>query len=163
MYDKFIKPSATSNNSLAPALSYIGNKVRVKFDGSCLKQDEITFNYVKIVNIYIVYKINLWNYVDSSDATLANSLFSSVKLLKNIDIDTCKYSGYGTGFDMKGTFSFSTGGLSKNVITFRADMSSSVHVDNKKKDIFILGEVQTQGLDDTTLTAEKKYSINFTK
>ena len=40
---------------------------------------------------------------------------------------------------------------------------SSVHVDNKKKDILVLGEGPTQGLDGTTLTAEKKYSINFTK
>ena len=46
---------------------------------------------------------------------------------------------------------------------FGADMSSSVHVDYKKKDILILGEGPTQGLDGTTLTAEKKYSINFTK
>ena len=42
-------------------------------------------------------------------------------------------------------------------------MSSSVHVDNKGKDILILGEWPTQGLDDTTLTAEPKYSINFTQ
>ena len=41
-------------------------------------------------------------------------------------------------------------------------MSSCVHVDNKKKDILILGEGPTQGLDGTTLTAEKRYSINFT-
>ena len=41
-------------------------------------------------------------------------------------------------------------------------MSSSVHVDNKKKYILIFGEISKQGLDDTTLTAEKKYSINFT-
>ena len=41
-------------------------------------------------------------------------------------------------------------------------MSSSVHVDNKKKDILILGKGLTEGLDDTTLTAEEKYSINFT-
>ena len=34
-------------------------------------------------------------------------------------------------------------------------MSSSVYVDNKKKDILILGEGPTQGLDGTTLTAEK--------
>ena len=40
-------------------------------------------------------------------------------------------------------------------------MSSSVHVDNKIKDILILGEGPTQGLDDTTLTAEAKYAINF--
>ena len=41
-------------------------------------------------------------------------------------------------------------------------MGSSVHVDNKKKDILILGVGPTQELDDTILTAEKKYSINFT-
>ena len=35
-------------------------------------------------------------------------------------------------------------------------MSSSVHVDNKKKDILISGEGPTQGLDDTTMKAEKK-------
>ena len=40
-------------------------------------------------------------------------------------------------------------------------MTSSVHVDNKKKDILILGKDQTQGLEHT-LTAEKMYSINFT-
>ena len=49
----------------------------------------------------------------------------------------------------------------KNVITFGADMSSSVHIDNKNKDILIFGEILTQRLDDTTLTAEVKYSINF--
>ena len=42
-------------------------------------------------------------------------------------------------------------------------MSSSGHVDEKKKDILILGEGPTQGLDNTTLTAEKKYSVNFTE
>ena len=42
-------------------------------------------------------------------------------------------------------------------------MSSSVHVDNKGKYILIVGEGPTQGLDDTTLTAEAKYSINFSR
>ena len=41
-------------------------------------------------------------------------------------------------------------------------MSSSVNIDNKKKDISILGEGPIQGLDDTTLTAEAIYLINFT-
>ena len=38
-------------------------------------------------------------------------------------------------------------------------MRSSVHIDNKNKDTLILGEGPTQGLDDTTLTAEAKYPI----
>ena len=41
-------------------------------------------------------------------------------------------------------------------------MSSSVHVDNKNKVIFVLGEGTTQGLDDTTLITAAKYPINFT-
>ena len=40
-------------------------------------------------------------------------------------------------------------------------MSSSAHIDNKKKDILLLGKGPTQGLEHT-LTAEKMYSINFT-
>ena len=39
-------------------------------------------------------------------------------------------------------------------------MSSSAHVDNKKKDILVLGKGPTQVLEHT-LTAEKMYSINF--
>ena len=41
-------------------------------------------------------------------------------------------------------------------------MSSSPNIDNKKKDILILGKGPTQGLEHT-LTAKKLYSINFTK
>ena len=45
---------------------------------------------------------------------------------------------------------------------FGADMSSSVHIDNKKKNILILVKRSTNGLDDDMLSAEKEYSINFT-
>ena len=53
-----IKPPSTSDNSLTPTLSYyLASKIRVKFTGSCLKQDEVTFNHGKGVNIYIVYEL----------------------------------------------------------------------------------------------------------
>ena len=51
--------------------------------------------------------------------------------------------------------------MERNVIILGADMNSSLHVDNKNKDIVILGEGPTQGLGDTTLTSEAKDSINF--
>ena len=41
-------------------------------------------------------------------------------------------------------------------------MSSSMHIDNKG-DMLILGKGPTQGLDDTTLTAETQYLFNFTR
>ena len=40
-------------------------------------------------------------------------------------------------------------------------MSSSARIDNKKKDILVLGKGPTQGLEHA-LTAEKMYSIHFT-
>ena len=42
-------------------------------------------------------------------------------------------------------------------------MDSSVHIDNKKKDILILGKGPTQALDGTTLAAQKMCLINFTE
>ena len=42
-------------------------------------------------------------------------------------------------------------------------MNSSVHIDDKKRDILILGKDPTQGVDDTTLTAEAQYSVNFSR
>ena len=100
------------------------------------------------------------NYFDS---TLENYLLGAVELTKNADIDKYRYSRYGIAFDGKETFSFPTGGFGCNVIMFVVDMSSSVHADNRKKDILILGECSTQGLSGTKLAAEKKYSINFTE
>ena len=62
---------------------------------------------------------------------------------------------YGIRFDRKGSFSFPGIGFGQNVIIFSVDVSSSVHIDNKGKDIFILGKGATQGLGEHSLTAEK--------
>ena len=48
--------------------------------------------------------------------------------------------------DLIESFSFPGGGYGQNVIIFGADMNSSIHVDNKGKDILILGIGPTQGL-----------------
>ena len=82
-------------------------------------------------------------------------------MTKNGDIDKYGYSGYIIGFDRRSRFTFPGSGFGQNVLIFGADMSSSAHIDNKKKDILVLGKGPTQGLEHT-LTAEKMYSINFT-
>ena len=82
-------------------------------------------------------------------------------MTKNADIDKYEHSSYGIGFDRKSCFSFPGDGFGQNVIIFGVHMSSSAHVDNKKKDILIIGKGPTQGLEHT-LTLEKMYSINFT-
>ena len=77
-------------------------KSRVKIDGSCLKQENVTFTHKTIVNVYIVYKINSWPY---NRGALRNSLFGAVKLTKYADPDKYSYSGYGIGFHASGSFS----------------------------------------------------------
>ena len=121
-----IMPPSTSDNSLTPALSYYGTKTRVKFTGICLKQSNISYNHRAIVNIYIVYELGASS-AHNSDPTLENCFFGAVTLTKNAD------SGYGIGFDGRLSFSFPGGGFGQNVIIFGVDMSSSAHIDNKKR------------------------------
>ena len=115
------------------------------------------------MNGYIVYEISFSTCRYDDYTVLRNSLLGAVQLVKSADIDKCKYSWYGILFDRRRSFSVPSGGFGQNVIILWVDISSFLHVDNKKKDILTLGEGHTQGLDGTTLTAEKKYSINFTK
>ena len=64
----------------------------------------------------------------------------------NRDRDKYSNSGYSISFDACGTFSLTNGGFGKNLVIFGANMSYPV-----------------QGFDDTNLTAEAEYSINFTE
>ena len=99
-------------------------------------------------------------YVQTS-STLVNSLFGAVSLTKNADNGKYKCCGYGIGFDRDNVYSVGNG-FGRNVIIFGVVMSSSVHVDNKAKDVLILGKGPTQGLGEHLLTAEKMYSVNIT-
>lgn len=69
-------------------------------------------------------------------------------------------SGYGIGFDTQGCFSLSdVSGFGKNKIIFGDDNSSSKYADNRKS--YILVQDITDGLDETTMTAEMECSINL--
>ena len=141
-----MKPSTISDNSLNPKLNYYDTKTRVKFTGSCLKQSSHIFTHKKIVNIYIAYELAASS-SHTSDSTIKNCLFGAVTLTKNADIEKYKYSGYGIESDRRSSFSFLSGGFGQNVLMFGADMSSSMHVDNKKKGILVLERGPTQELD----------------
>ena len=147
--DERINSITTSCYGITPSLDYLGPKVRVKFNGSCLKQDKITCTHGRIVNIYISYEISK-NFNISNYPTLESCLFGAVSFTKNNVIDKYKYLGYGIGFDSKRKF---CNGFGRNCKIFGVDMSSFAHVDSKKKDISILAKGPTQGLDGTTLTA----------
>ena len=129
--DEKINSITTSNHMITLSLDYLGTKIKIKFNGSCLKQGKITYTHGKIINIYIVYVISK-NYNISSYPTLENYLFGAVSLTKSADIDQCNYSGYGIGFDRLEKFSFGSRGFGRNVIIFGTNMSSSVHANHKK-------------------------------
>ena len=105
----------------------------------------LTYVHKKVVNTYIVYELGASS-SSVNDPTLKSCLFGAVTLTKNSDIDKYGYSGYGIGFDRRGSFSFPSGGIGENVLIFGVDMSFSAHVDNKKKDVLVLGIGPTQGL-----------------
>ena len=110
--DERINSVKTPNYSITPSLDYYDTKTRVEFNGRCLKQDTVTFNHLKVVNIYIVYEIsksiNIGDY-----STLENCLFGAVALTTNVDIDRYKYFGYGIGFDRHVNFLFPGTGLGR--------------------------------------------------
>ena len=139
---KSIKAPSTSANILHPSLNYVDTKIIVEFKGSC-KQDKISFNHWKIVNIWIVYDFNISSYL-----TLKNCFSGAVRLTKNLDIDQYKNSGHGIGLNRKEFFSLGNE-IGRNVIIFGADMSSTPHIHNKKKDILILSK-GSQGLEHCT-------------
>ena len=116
MSEESIKPPSTSNNILNPLLDYVGTKARVEFKGNCLKQNKFSFDLGKIINIYIVYKINK-NFNISSYSTLENCLFGAIKLTKHPDTGQYKYSGYGIGFDKKRFFALGNE-IGRNVTIF---------------------------------------------
>ena len=87
-------------------------------------------------------------------------IFGGVKITKILKINI--YSGYHIAFDSKGSFSHQAEDMAKNVIIFGADLSSSVHPNNRANNILVLGKEFIQGTNGTTIYAKKIYSTNFT-
>ena len=86
-------------------------------------------------------------------------LFGAVTSAKIADPDKYSNSGYGIGFDS--LFSFSDFGWYKNGVIFGVYNSSSVHIDNKKKDICVLGKNLAQELDHRTIIFQDQKEKSF--
>ena len=156
----------TVNNSISPTIKWYGNSnLWLIFKGSWLKQKSNFYssNYNKC---FIVYEQDTLSQDLNAYITLKDCLFRGVKLAYSADPDKYSYSGRGIGFHSPSFFSYLFFECGKNAIVFGVDNSSSVHDVNEKHYILVLGEgldEPKQGLDDTTITAEPKYSINFSR
>ena len=133
----------------------------VKIEGAYFKQTKI-IRPNNNINIYVVYLIDPISNTRNTDYTIQNALFGGVEITKNAtDTSKHKYEGYGTCFDEGGTISIGNINNGRNVLIFVVHENSVTH-SNKANNIYIIGDGFVQGINDTTLYAEKIYSQNFT-
>ena len=143
MSEESIGNITKSDSSFAPAFVH-HSSLNINFNGHCLIKTFLLLKKKSISKIYIfLTKLGPQLRNTNTDFTLSNCLFRSVELTNNADPDKCKYNGYGIGFDSHSEFPFIDGSVERSVIIFGADINSSVHVDNKGKDILILVEGPT--------------------
>ena len=116
----------------------------------------------KIVNVYIVYDLDVWPRNHTNNFKFTNYLFGATNIVKNSDKERYVYSGYGITSDSAGSWSFDND-FPRNVIIFGGDNSSSSHSCNRKNNFLILGEGPTFRINGKFGSLEKKFSINFTK
>ena len=123
-----------------------------------------------VVNIYIVYKLDLLASTRDKRFTIQNALFGAMKITKNAtDNSKNNYKGYGICFYERSEFGHTiTEGShahttdARNVLIFGAEMSFSVHATNRANHIYLMGTGLKQGINDTTISAEKDFYRNFT-
>ena len=146
-----------------PALKNDG-RMYVYLSGNYFAQNKVIIpNNNNVINIYCICELQL--IVSSRDTTFTvqNALFGAMEITKNTDTSKYKYKGYGLCFDEGGTFSQGNITNGRNILIFSVHESSLVHANNKANNIFIMGDAFVQGINTTTLYAEKVYSQNFTQ
>ena len=83
-----------------------------------------------------------------------------MKITKNTDSSKNNYKGYGICFDEGGTSSKGNINNGRNVIIFGVHESSLVHANNKANNIYVMGDLFVQGINDTTCM-QKKYIVKI--
>ena len=94
---------------------------------------------------------------------ILKALFGAMEISKNARTSKYKYKGYGIYFDKGGSFSEGSINNGRNVLIFGVHKFSLLHSNNKANYIYVMIKGPVQGIDDTTLYAEKVYSQNFTQ
>ena len=109
-------PPFTTSKSLSPKLVWYNYKIKLKFEGSWLKQqDKAVVTPKNMINFLIVYELDAWWQDLNTDFTLRGRLFGGVKLTKNADPDKYSCSSYGIGFDTGGQYSLPDSSVGKNI------------------------------------------------
>ena len=146
-------------------------RMHVYVQGNHFQQNNVIIpNNNNVINIYVVYKLDPISSTRNTYYTIQNALFGAMKITKNTDSSKNTYTGYGLCFDEGGEFghtvrqgNFDRTTNAKNVIIFAVDMSSSIHATNRANNIHVMGKDFIQGINGTTIYAEKLFHNNFTE
>ena len=146
-------------------------RMHVYLQGNHFQQNNVIIpNNNNVINIYVVYKLVPISSTRNTDYTIQNALFGAMKINKNTDSSKNNYTRYGLCFDEGGEFvhtvrqgNFDRTTNAKNVMIFGVDMSSSIHATNIANNIYVMGKDFIQGINDTTIYAEKLFQNNFTE
>ena len=146
-------------------LPYLKNdgRIYVYLSGNHFQQNNVTIPNNNVINIYCVYEIEPISSSRENTFTVQNALFGAMQITKNADTDKHKYKGYGICFDEGGLFSIGNINNGRRVIIFGVHEDSVIHANNKANNIFVMGDEFVQGINNTTMYAEKMYSQNFTQ
>ena len=129
--------------------------MHVYLNGNHFQQNKVIIpNNNNVINIYCVYQKGPISSSRDDTFTVQNALFGAMQITKNADTSKYKYKGYGICFDEGGTFSKRNINNRRNVLIFGVDESSLVHANNKANNIYVMGDLSVQGINDTTLYAE---------
>ena len=156
-------------NALANAKTDLVNfkndgRMHVHLNGNHFQQNVADIpNNGDVINIYCVYKLDPIASSRDTSFTIQYALFGAMQITKNAaDNSKNNYKGYGICFDEGSQFghTMSEGGRThitngRNVLIFGADMSFSIHATNRANYIYLMGDGLTQGINDTTIYAEK--------
>ena len=150
------------SKSVLPELKNNG-RMHVSLSGNHFQQNKVIIpNNNNMINIYCVYKKDSIASSRDDTFTVQNALFGAMEITKNADTSKYNYKGYGICFDEGGIFSKGNINNGRNILIFGVHESSLVHANNKANNIYVMGDLFVQGINDTTLYAEKVYSQNFT-
>ena len=172
-YSDYYTMNGIEDTKINLPLLKIDKEVYVLLQGNYFQQNSniiIPNNNKNVVNIYVVYKLDPISSTRNTDYTIQNALFGAMKITKNTDYSKNNYTGYGLCFDEGGEFghtvkqgNFNRATDARNVIIFGVDMSSSIHATNRANNICVMGKELIQGINDTTIYAEKLFHNNFTE
>ena len=119
------------NKGLSPKLLWNKSRLGFRFEGSCLKQEDIApLTPKNLVNVFIVFGLDRCSPHLYVEFPLNDCLLGTAMITRNADPDKYKYITYVIGFNSRWQLFLPDDSMNKNVVIFRVNINSSTYTDN---------------------------------